>query len=135
MLAKRVAGDEEPSDAHVRFSKVQLNEMVGKAADEKAYVGFIPMTKGKPLTIRVWDKPWRRWTNESGYHDVVLNTGELYILPAEAVHTELCDADYEYMVMIITLPKFDDSDAVVAGSLQIEQHNLNFKKHNGTRLE
>ena len=43
MLAKKFAGVGDPSSPHIRFSKEKINEMQGKAANEKAYVGFIQM--------------------------------------------------------------------------------------------
>ena len=121
----------EPSAPHIRFTSGQIEQMEGKAAHEKAYIGFMPITNGAKLTIRTWDKPWNTWPAGAGadhgeFSDAVLEKEQLYMIPAKAVHTEICDTAVDYLVMYITIGNQDAAGNILTGGPQIGMHNLNF---------
>lgn len=123
--------EQEVTDRHIRFDRTAINRMHGKSAEQKAYVGFIPMTDGKQLTIRSWDKPWSSCEDEdsilSNPTDVTIDPEHLYILPAEAPHTEICDSGVDYLVLIITLEKLDDKGKPTTGDVRVKKTILNFE--------
>ena len=93
---------------------------------KKAYIGFLPLTEGKTLKIKVWNEPWGVWDRVTHTKPKTVEIGfeHLYIIPAEAVHTELSDNTVEYAVLIIT----------VVGGISVEGHTLNFCSPIGENL-
>ena len=128
------------SDPHIRFGKDVIEEMKEQNVHEKAYIGFLPLTNGKSLTMKVWDEPWSTWNDvgEDNFHGaktVNIPNDHLYILPAEAVHTEMCDEDVDYMVMIIAINTSYDPDKSDQISLDVKNHVMNFKASDGESLK